>query len=280
MTLNIPSITLNDGHTLPAIGFGTYPLKGVCGLESIVSAIDVGYRLLDSAFNYENEGTVGQAIRRSGISRDALRITSKLPGRHHQHAKATATIEESLYRAQLDYYDLYLIHWPNPAKGLYVEAWQAMIDAQKRGLIRSIGVCNFLPDHLETLKAETGIVPAVNQIELHPRFPQEAQRAADQRYGVITQSWSPLGRASDILQDPVITAIAQRHGKTIAQVILRWHVQCGALPLPKAGSRERQVENLSIFDFTLNPNDIAAISGLARPDGRIAGQDPATYEEF
>lgn len=280
MSSNIPSITLNDGAVIPAIGFGTYPLKGESGVESIVSAMRVGYRLLDSAFNYENEGTLGQAVRKAGIARDELRITSKLPGRHQEYIGAIATIEESLYRAQLDYYDLYLIHWPNPAQGLYVEAWQAMIEAKKRGLLRSIGVCNFLPDHLEKLKLETGVLPAVNQIELHPHFPQAEQRAANKQYGVVTESWSPLGRASDVLQNPVIHGIAQRLGKTIAQVILRWHVEIDAVPLPKAGSPERQIENLSIFDFSLTPQDLDAIATLAKPDGRIAAQDPATYEEF
>jgi diketogulonate reductase-like aldo/keto reductase len=280
MTSNIPSIALNDGKTIPAIGFGTYPLKGSSGVDSIVSAIEVGYRLLDSAFNYENEGTLGEAVRRAGVSRDELRITSKLPGRHQHYAEAIATIEESLYRAQLDYYDLYLIHWPNPAQGLYVEAWQAMIEARKRGLIGSIGVCNFLPEHIETLKTQTGVLPAVNQIELHPNFPQKEQRAADKQYGVVTEAWSPLGRAGDILQNPVIDEIGKRLGRTIGQVILRWHVEIGAVALPKAGSRERQVENLSIFDFSLGREDIEAITALGRPDGRIAGQDPASYEEF
>lgn len=187
----VPSITLNDGKALPAIGFGTYTLNGAAGVEVIVSAIRNGYRLIDSAFNYENEGAVGAAIRKAGVPRSDLRVTSKLPGRHHRFVEAIATIEESLYRAQLDYYDLYVIHWPNPAQGLYVEAWQALIEARKRGLVRSIGVSNFLPAHLERIISETGVAPAVNQIELHPYFPQTVQRTFDQAHGIVT--WSSTG---------------------------------------------------------------------------------------
>ncbi|MFT8796539.1 aldo/keto reductase [Zymomonas mobilis] len=278
--ISIPSIRLNDGNDLPAVGFGTYKLNGSAGVSDIVSAIRVGYRLLDSAFNYENEGAVGEAVREAGIARDKLRIVSKLPGRHHHFEEAIATVEESLYRAQLDYYDLYLIHWPNPSKDLYVEAWQALIEARKKGLIRSIGVCNFLPEHLERLIKETGVTPVVNQVELHPYFPQEEQRAWDKAHGIVTESWSPLGRASKLLQDDTIKKIADRLGKSIPQVILRWHVQLGAIPIPKASSKERQIENLSLFDFELSPQDVEIIATLARPDGRLADQDPARYEEF
>lgn len=278
--ISIPSIRLNDGNDLPAVGFGTYKLNGSAGVSDIVSAIKVGYRLLDSAFNYENEGAVGEAVREAGIARDKLRIVSKLPGRHHHFEEAIATVEESLYRAQLDYYDLYLIHWPNPSKDLYVEAWQALIEARKKGLIRSIGVCNFLPEHLERLIKETGVTPVVNQVELHPYFPQEEQRAWDKAHGIVTESWSPLGRASKLLQDDTIKKIANRLGKSIPQVILRWHVQLGAIPIPKASSKERQIENLSLFDFELSPQDVEIIATLARPDGRLADQDPARYEEF
>ena len=276
----IPSVTLNDGVRLPALGFGTYRLNGVSGADDMVAAIECGYRLLDSAFNYENEGALGAAIRKAGIARAELRVTSKLPGRHHRFDKAIATIEESLYRAQLDYFDLYLIHWPNPAQGLYVEAWQALIEARKRGLVRSIGVCNFLPAHLERIMSETGVVPTVNQVELHPYFPQAEQRAFDKAHGIITQSWSPLGRANHLLQEAPIQAVAERLGRSAAQVILRWHVQLGAVPVPKASDRARQSENLAVFDFELAPQDMAAIAALARPDGRTFGQDPARHEEF
>ncbi|MHC1479404.1 aldo/keto reductase [Frateuria aurantia] len=278
--VHVPQIRLNDGTDLPAVGFGTYRMNGSSGVEGIISAVTQGYRLLDSAFNYENEGAVGEAVRRCGIPRQELRVVSKLPGRHQRFDEAIVTIEESLYRAQLDYYDLYLIHWPNPSKDLYVEAWTALIDAKKRGLIRSIGVCNFLPEHLERLIAETGVAPSVNQIELHPYFPQDAQREWDRKHGIITQSWSPLGRAGQILKDPLLQAIAGETGKTIPQVILRWHYQLGAIALPKAASAERQLENISLFDFELSPEQMQRIAGLAREDGRTFDQDPARYEEF
>ncbi|TGB00370.1 aldo/keto reductase [Sporolactobacillus shoreae] len=276
----IPEITLNDGLTLPAIGFGTYKLNGAAGVNSIVSAIDTGYRLLDSAFNYENEGALGEAIRRSSVPREQLRITSKLPGRHHSYDEALTTIQESLYRAGLDYYDLYLIHWPNPSKDLYVEAWKALIDAKKWGLIRSIGVCNFLPEHLERIIDETGVTPSVNQVELHPYFSQEKQRAWDQEHGILTESWSPLGRANNLLQDQAILKIAENHHKSIPQIILRWHFQLGALPLPKSSSPKRQAENLFVFDFELSESEMQTIASLSRPDGRTFDQDPARYEEF
>lgn len=277
---NIPQITLNDGTTLPAVGFGTYTLNGAAGVDDMVRAIHNGYRLLDSAFNYENEGAVGRAVAQCGVAREELRIISKLPGRHHAYDEALVTVEESLYRSGLDYFDMYLIHWPNPIQGHYVEAWRAMIEVQKRGWVRSIGVCNFLPEHLQRVIDETGVTPSINQIELHPYFPQAEQRAWDKAHGIMTQSWSPLGRASQILQDPVIKSIAERLGKSIPQVILRWHTQLGAIPIPKASSDERQRENLALFDFALTDEDMAQIATLARPDGRIMDMDPARYEEF
>ncbi len=280
MQVRVPEVALNDGTAIPAIGLGTYRLNGTAGVESMVAAIEVGYRLLDSAFNYENEGAVGEAIRRAGVPREQLRVTSKLPGRHHRYNEAIVTIEESLYRAQLDYYDLYLIHWPLPRLGLYVEAWQALIEAKKRGLLRSIGVSNFLPEHLDTIVRETGVTPSVNQIELHPYFPQLDQLRLHKERGIVVESWSPLGRANALLQDPVIASIAKRLGKSIVQVILRWHVQLGAVPLPKAAGRERQADNLSIFDFELGAEDMNTITALGRLDGRTFDQDPARYEEF
>ncbi|MCQ2008400.1 MAG: aldo/keto reductase [Sporolactobacillus sp.] len=276
----IPQRTLNDGLVLPAVGFGTYQLNGASGINSILSAIDTGYRLLDSAFNYENEGALGEAVRRSSVSREELIITSKLPGRHHKYDEAITTIQESLFRAGLDYYDLYLVHWPNPSKDLYVEAWQALIDAQKWGLIRSIGVCNFLPEHLDRLIKETGVTPSVNQVELHPYFSQEKQRAYDKEHGIVTESWSPLGRANKLLQDPSIKAIADTHEKSVPQIILRWHLQLDALPLPKSSSPKRQLENLSLFDFSLSDEEMQTIGRLSHPDGRTFDQDPARYEEF
>nr|WP_156153523.1 aldo/keto reductase [Domibacillus robiginosus] len=280
MMVKIPDITLNDGLTLPVIGLGTYALNGNAGASAIQNAIHTGYRLIDSAYNYENEGTVGEAVKRSSVPREELRITSKLPGRYHSYDKAVTTIQESLYRASLDYYDLYLIHWPNPKQDEYVEAWQALIDARKWGLIRSIGVCNFLPEHIERLKKETGVKPSVNQIELHPFFNQEQQRKWHQEHNIVTESWSPLFRGKDLLQDDTIQQIARRHDRSISQIVLRWHYQLGAVSIPKSASPVRQLENISIFDFSLDETELSLISGLTRPDGRINDQDPAVYEEF
>lgn len=277
---SIPCHTLSDGLDLPAIALGTYNLRGFSGVASIVSGIDAGYRMLDSAFNYENEGALGAAVRRCGVAREELRLVSKLPGRHQRYDAAVYTLEESLMRAGLDYWDMYLIHWPNPRRGLYVEAFGALLDARARGLVRSVGVCNFLPEHLERLREETGEYPSVNQIELHPYFPQACALSYHERIGVLTESWSPLGRKWHIVDDPAVLALASEVGVSPARLILRWHYQLGALPLPKSGSVERQRENLDIFSFSLSEEHMAAISALGRPDGRQADQDPAYYEEF
>lgn len=280
MSNPIPEITLNDGMTLPPVGLGTYNLNGNEGANAINNAMEIGYRLIDTAYNYENEGTVGEALRRSSIPRSELKITSKLPGRYQTYDKAVTTIQESLYRANLDYYDLYLIHWPNPKQDTYVEAWQALIDAKKWGLIRSIGVCNFLPEHIERLDQETGVKPSINQIELHPFFNQEQQRKWHEQNNVQTQSWSPLARANAVLQHETIQKIADQHNKTTSQVILRWHYQLGAISIPKSASPERQLQNISIFDFSLDDTEMSTIATLTRPDGRNKDQDPAIYEEF
>ena len=244
------------------------------------NAIGSGYRLIDAAFNYDNEGAVGEAVRRSGVPRDELIVTSKLPGRFHRYQAAIAAIEESVLRTGLDHIDLYLVHWPNPEQQVYVEAWRALIAARDRGLLRSIGVSNFLPEHLTRIVEETGVSPSVNQIELHPYFSQVEQRAYDQEHGIVDESWSPLARAVEIVDEPSLTAIAAEHHKTVSQVVLRWHVQLGALPLPKSVDPVRQKENLDVFDFTLSDEQMAAINSLSRPDGRLKDQDPAVYEEF
>ncbi|CAJ1317589.1 Aldehyde reductase [Paenibacillus nuruki] len=282
MQTNIPTKKLNDGLDIPAIGLGTYSLNGHKGVESIKQGIEVGYRLIDSAFNYENEGAVGKAVRESSVPRDQLRVCSKLPGRHHAYDEALVTIEESLLRTGLDYFDLYIIHWPNPKVDKYVEAWQAMIEAQKRGYVRSIGVSNFLPEHLERIIAETGVAPVLNQVELHPYFEQTEQRAANDKHQIITESWSPLGRGrgESVLEDAGIKEIATAYGKTPTQVILRWHTQLGAVPIPKAGSLEHQQENLNIFDFELNEEQMRTISAFSKDNKRLWDQDPAEYEEF
>lgn len=280
MTNQIPEIILHDGVQIPSVGFGTYKLKGEKGAQAINHAITNGYRLIDTAYNYENEATVGEAIRRSSLPREELFVTSKLPGRYHHYDDAIVTIQESLLRANLDYYDLYLIHWPNPIQDNYIEAWQALIDAQKFGYIRSIGVCNFLPEHLERLEKETGILPTVNQVELHPLFNQAEQRKWDKDHHIVTESWSPLSRASDLLHDETLQKIADQHNKTISQIILRWHYQLGAIAIPKSATASRQKENISIFDFELSDEEVTIINGLTKSDGRLKNQDPAVYEEF
>ncbi|PKM72175.1 MAG: 2,5-diketo-D-gluconic acid reductase [Firmicutes bacterium HGW-Firmicutes-16] len=280
MNDTISEYVLNDGLKLPAIGLGTYRLNGREGVESIKTAVSIGYRLIDSAFNYENEGAVGAAVKECSIPRSELLITSKLPGRHHKYSEALYTVEESLFRAGLDYYDLYLIHWPNPITDLYVEAWQAMIEAKKRGLIRSIGVCNFLPHHIERLAKETGVLPSVNQIELQPYYNQQELRSWNAEHGIVIESWSPLGRANNVLQEPVIAEIAKAHGKTISQVILRWHIQLRTIPIPKSSSPARLRENFEVFDFSLTGAEMSALCALTREDGRTNNQDPNTYEEF
>ena len=200
--MGVPQYTLNDGTTIPAIGLGTWPLKGQEAVTAIAGALDVGYRLVDSAFNYENEGAVGAAVRASSVPREEIVVTSKLPGRHHAHDAAVRAIEESVLRTGLDHLDLYLIHWPNPNQHLFLEAWQAMVEARDRGLLRSIGTSNFLPEHVAALVAATGVAPAVNQIELHPLFPQGEQHAYDEAHGVRDEAWSPFGRGNQFLTDP------------------------------------------------------------------------------
>ncbi|MGO1948958.1 MAG: aldo/keto reductase [Mycobacteriaceae bacterium] len=268
---------------LPPIGFGTYKLRGEEGRDAVSSAIDLGYRLIDSAYNYENEGSVGAGIRAAvdagTVSRAEITYTSKLPGRYHERDKALEAVAESYFRSGIGAIDLYLIHWPNPEQGHYVEAWRALIEARERGLVKHIGVCNFVPEHLETLERETGELPVVNQIELHPSFPQTDALAWDAERGITTEGWSPLGRGASLDAAPVKDA-ARAHGATPGQVVLAWHRALGSLAIPKASGRARQQENLESLQLTLSEDEIAAISALGRPDGRLNGQDPATYEEF
>lgn len=280
MTMYVPKMILHDGLDLPAIGFGTSKLIGSQGSHVIKDAIDVGYRLIDTAYNYENEGAVGEAVRRSALPRGDISITSKLPGRYQDYHQAVSTIQESLYRANLDYFDLYLIHWPNPIQDNYVEAWQALIEAKKWGLVRSIGVCNFLPEHIERLKKETGVQPSLNQIELHPLFNQNNQRNWHKENNIQTQSWSPLARANAIFEHEVLHEIANRHKKSVSQITLRWHYQLGTIPIPKSTSKKRQQENIDIFNFSLSDRELNKVNELTEIDGRIQNQDPAVYEEF
>ncbi|WP_054655326.1 aldo/keto reductase [Secundilactobacillus silagei] len=277
--MTIPNILLNDGHQLPMLGLGTYQIRGAQGVGQILSAIHDGYRSLDSATNYDNEGIVGKAIRQSGIPRSQFFVTSKLPGKYHRYDDALNAITESLARMGLDYFDLFLIHWPLPKRDHYVEAWKAMITAQKLGLIHTIGVSNFLPEHLDRLTKETGVTPAVNQIEVHPYWNNEAGLQADKDRGIATEAWS-ISRGSASLQEPVIQKLAKKYDKNTGQIILRWHTQRGIVPIPKSSSLIHQRQNLDIFDFKLTPDEIQAINALNKPDGRVDGQDPNEYEEF
>lgn len=270
----------HNGFTLPAIGFGTYKLGGAAGVDAVVSALRGGYRLIDSAFNYENEGAVGRAVRESGVAREDVIFTSKLPGRHHEYDAALRTIEESVYRTGLEAIDLYLVHWPNPITGKYVEAWRALVEARDRGLVRQIGVSNFLPEHLERIEAETGVRPVLNQIEVHPFFPQQDALDYHRERGIITEAWSPVGRAGEQVQHPAVVEIADRHGISPVQAVLAWHVARGAVPLPKSGDAGRQAENLAAAGIELSTDEVDAITALGRPDGRQKDQDPAVYEEF
>jgi 2,5-diketo-D-gluconate reductase A len=253
---DVPTVTLSDGNTLPAIGFGTYPMTGEDGIEAITSALRVGYRLLDTAVNYGNEEEVGEALRRSGLPRDEVQVTSKLPGRHHGYDEAVASTKESLQRLGLDHLDL------------------------QQGLVRSIGVSNFTVAHLDRIIAETGVTPAVNQIELHPYFPQQEMRAANAGRGIVTESWSPMGKRQAPFTEPPVADAAEAHGVTPGQVILRWQHQLGAVPIPKSATRARQEANLDIFGFELTDAEVAAITALGRPDGRLFGGDPDVHEEM
>ena len=274
----IPTVILNDGAWFPELGLGTYNLRGEEGIEAMVAAIDSGYRLLDTAVNYENEREVGEAVRRSGLDRDELLVASKNPGRHHGRQEAIDSIKGSLDLMGLDRIDLQLIHWPNPSVGRYLDTWRGMIEARDQGLVRSIGVSNFTEDQLTELIEETGVAPAVNQVELHPYFPQDALRAFHRTHGIRTESWSPLARRSELLTEQLLLELAEIHAVTPTQVVLRWHVEVGSTPIPKSADWERQRENADVFGFSLTGDQVAAISALER--GRLWGGDPDTHEEM
>lgn len=275
----LPVRTAHNGFALPALGLGTYRLNGDDGAAAIAAGIDAGYRLVDSAFNYENEGTVGRGVADAAIDRAEIIVTTKLPGRHHPSEKARTSIEESRFRLGADATDLHLIHWPNPIQDEYVQAWAALVDAQQRGVVRQIGVSNFLPEHLERIERETGVRPVVNQIELHPYFPQEEQLAYHREHGIITEAWSPIGRAKALIEEPVITEIAAAHGISPVQAVLAWHVARETVAIPKASSLEHQKSNLAAASVVLDDDEVAAITALGRTDGRLFDADPRSHEE-
>jgi diketogulonate reductase-like aldo/keto reductase len=271
---------LNDGTTLPPIGFGTSGLRGEEAITVVSQALENGYRLIDTAVNYGNEIEVGEAIRRSGVPRDEIVVTSKIPGRHHAYDDAIASTRESLQRLGLDRIDVHLIHWPNPRQEKYQETWRALVQLRDDGLVRSPGVSNFTEAHLQRVIDDTGVTPVLNQIELHPYFPQQEMREVDERLGVVTESWSPMGKRQAPFQEPVVVAAAEAHGVSPGQVVLRWQLQLGNLPIPKSANPVRQRENLDLDGFELTDDEVAAISALARPDGRLFGGDPDSHEEF
>ena len=278
--MSIPLRELNDGTSIPAIGFGTYPLRGAAGEAAVVSAIGAGYRLLDTAVNYGNEDAVGRGMRASGLDRGELLVQTKIPGRHHGYDETLASFEGSRRALGVDTIDVYLIHWPNPSVDRFVDAFKAMIDLRDRGLVRTIGVSNFTEEFLLRVQRETGELPAVNQVELHPYFPQVRLREFHAEHGIVTQSWSPLGKNSPVLTEQAVLDVAAAHGVTPAQVVLRWHVQLGAVPLPKSATPERQRENIDVFGFELSDAEVAAITALGRHEGRLFGGDPNHHEEM
>ena len=282
MSVEIPKVKLNDGQTIPSIGLGTIDLMGSKGVLQILDAIKAGYRLIDTSTNYDNEGIVGKAVRKSGIPRDELIISSKLPGKFHDFDGALKIIEEQLARTGLDYFDKYLIHWPNPDDGKYVEAWKALIQAQKLGLIKTIGVSNFLEHHLEKIIDETGVTPATNQIEIQPYFHNKENVAANEKFGIVSEAWSPLGRdLNDAKEHPALVEIGNKHNKTAPQVILRWLYQRDIVPIVRSGDSSHQKDNLAIFDFELSDDEMKTIFALDKgEEGRVEGQHPDKYHEY
>jgi 2,5-diketo-D-gluconate reductase A len=267
-------ITLNNGVAMPQLGFGVWRIPDDETEQAVATALESGYRSIDTAKLYRNEQAVGRAIAASGVPRDELFITTKLWNDEHDHDKALRAFDASMDRLGLDVLDLYLIHWPAPAQNKYVEAWKALEKLYADGRVRAIGVSNFTVETLQRLFDETGVVPAVNQIELHPQLAQRELRAFHAEHGIATEAWGPLGRGKGLLDLPVPAEIGARHGKTPAQVVLRWHLQLGNVVIPKSVTPSRIAENIDVFDFTLTPGEIAEIDAL--DSGRRLGLDPAT----
>jgi len=276
MALDQPRLSLNDGRSIPQLGFGVWQVPPAATAEIVGEALKAGYLSIDTAEGYQNERGVGDAVARSGLAREGLFITSKLRNSAHPYDDAMRAFDRTMQDLQLDALDLFLIHWPLPRQDKYVEAWKALVQLQKEGRIRSIGVSNFYPDHIERLIGETGVVPAVNQVELHPGFQQRGLRVFHQQHDIRLESWSPLGQGQ-ALSEPVIGSIARKHGKTPAQVVIRWHLEEGLIVIPKSVTASRIRENIGVFDFRLDADDMAKIRSLDDPKGRI-GWDPRTAD--
>lgn len=268
-------VTLNDGVKIPQLGLGTFKLSDAEVTGLVLEAFRLGYRHIDTAASYENERGVGRAVAQSGLAREEMFVTSKLRNGEHGFDETLRAFEGTMERLGLDVLDLYLIHWPSPRVGRYAESWKAFIRLKEEGRIRSIGVSNFYPEHLERIIGETGVVPSVNQIELHPYFQRRDLRAAHDAKNIAIESWSPLGRGN-LLDDPVIAGIAQKHGKTPGQVVIRWHIEQGLIVFPKTANIGRLAENFDVFGFALDAEDMEAIAGLDRADGRT-GPDPLVF---
>lgn len=271
---SIPNITLSDGHSIPQLGLGVWKTPADQTAKTVATAFELGYRHIDTAAIYGNEEGVGQAIAGAGIPREELFITTKLWNEKQGFDATLAAFDESMGKLGLDYLDLYLIHWPCPANDRFVDTWKAFIRLRDEGRIRSIGVSNFRPEDIERLNAETGVAPVINQIEVHPLLQQNQLREFNRSHNIVTEAWSPLAQGGELLQNEKIAAIAARHGKSAAQVILRWHLELGSVIFPKSVTPARIKENADIFDFSLDADEMKAIATLDR--GERMGPDPAT----
>ncbi len=273
-TNQVPDVELRGGEAIPQLGFGVFQVPPEETTEAVVRAFEAGYRHIDTAAAYRNEGAVGQGFRASGLDRGEVFITTKCWNEDQGYDEARRACEKSLQRLELEHIDLYLIHWPVPAHDRYLETWKAFIELRDEGLVRSIGVSNFEPAHLRRLIAETGETPAINQIELHPHLQQVGLRREHEELGILTEAWSPLAQGA-VLDEPAILEIAERHGHTPAQVVIRWHLQIGNVVIPKSVTPERIVENFDVFSFVLSEQELAAIDALDA--GRRTGPDPETF---
>ena len=271
----VPNIRLNNGVQIPQFGFGVFQIDPSETAGAVRAAFDAGYRHIDTAQGYGNEEGVGQAVRESGLPREDVFVTTKLNNPRHGYDEAITALDESLTKLGLEYVDLYLIHWPRPQADLYVETWRAFEKIASDGKARSIGVSNFQVPHLERLAAETGTVPAVNQIELHPMLPQAELREYHRAHGIATEAWSPIGKGGDLLQDERVVALAEKYGRTPAQIVLRWHIQLDNIVFPKSVTPSRIRENIDVFDFELGDDDMATIAEL--DSGTRLGPDPDTF---